>query len=105
MLAKIIYVTLRLVSKLLSNWLNHHDGATNIRRIEITGGAIADAKVRKVDAPLGGPYFFGCFLTKFQNPRGSVIVKPTTCSAMSSKSLSPLTRTSALAANAEASIH
>jgi hypothetical protein len=69
----------------------------------------AEEKVPGVFSPihrhLRDSYLRGRFFTKFQNPRGSVIVKPLTSPATSSKSLSPVTSTSALAANATASTH
>jgi hypothetical protein len=47
-------------------------------------------------------YFLGRFFTRFQKLRGSVIVKALTSFATSSKSLSPVAKTPALAAYAEA---
>ena len=50
-------------------------------------------------------YFFGRFFARFQTQRGSVIVIPLTSCAISSKSLSPVTNTSALTAHAEVRTH
>jgi hypothetical protein len=61
--------------------------------------------VRSASPARRSTYFLGRFLAIFQKPRGSVIVKFLTSSATSSKSLSPVTSTSALAANAEARTH
>jgi hypothetical protein len=87
-----------------------------ISHVEDAGAGISDAEVLWKRKDVGSlfvfsttlgeaPYFLGRFFTKFQKPRGSVIVKPPTSPATSSKSLSPVTNTSALAANTDARTH